>query len=114
MILSHAIIVVVFAVLPFVKDPALIALLVAVYGVGWGMRVAPDSALVSESVSSEDRPLALALLMTMFDVGFTLGSLFAGATTAFLSIPIMFLLCAPILLSGLISLILLTTETLTR
>jgi MFS family permease len=113
-ILSHAIVVAVFVVLPFVKDPALLALLLAVYGVGWGMRVAPDSALVSESVPPEDRPLALALLMTMFDVGFTLGSLFAGATTAFLSIPIMFLLCAPILLSGLISLVFLTTETLTR
>jgi len=113
-ILSHAIIVAVFALMPFVRDLTAMALLIALYGIGWGMRVAPDSTLVSESVSSRDRTLALATLMTMFDLGFTMGSLLAGVTAAFLSIPDLFLLCAPLLLSGLLSLIFLTTETLPK
>jgi MFS family permease len=113
-LLAHLLIVVVFALLPFVKDTLLLALLLAIYGVGWGMRVAPDSALISESVESADRPLALALLMTMFDIGIVLGSLMVGLFATLLSTPNLFLICAPILLTGLIALYLLTTETLNK
>lgn len=111
-IISHAIIVVIFFLLPFVRDLVFLGLLVALYGVGWGMRVAPDAALVSESVTSSDRPIALAILMTTFDVGIVLGSLMVGVFTIYLSISDLFLLCAPILLSGLLVLVLFTRETL--
>ena len=113
-IISHALIVAVFALLPFTQNLALLALLIVVYGIGWGMRVAPDAALVSESVSPSDRPLALATLMTMFDLGSTLGSLLVGVTATFLSIPNLFLLCTPILLSGSLVLFFLIHETLTH
>lgn len=111
-LIAHLLIVVVFALLPFVKDTIFLALLLIIYGIGWGMRVAPDSALVSESVESSDRPLALAILMTMFDVGIVLGSLMVGIFSTMLSTPNLFLICTPILLSGLIVLFLLTKETL--
>ena len=111
-IISHAIFVVVFALLPFTRNLAILGLLIALYGVGWGMRVAPDAALVSESVASADRPIALAILMTMFDVGIALGSLMVGVSAMYLSIPDLFFLCAPILLSGLLALIYFTRETL--
>jgi MFS family permease len=111
-ILSHAIIFIIFAVLPFVRDLMLLGLLIAIYGIGWGMRVAPDAALVSESVPPKDRPMALAILMTMFDLGSALGSLLVGGTASLLTIPNVFLLCAPILLSGLLGLLFLTKETL--
>ena len=111
-LISHALIVAVFTLLPFTKNPALLSLLIAIYGIGWGMRVAPDSALVSESVSPSDRPLALATLMTMFDLGSTLGSVLVGVTAAFLSIPNLFLICAPILLSGSLVLFFIIKETL--
>jgi len=111
-ILSHAIIFIVFAVLPFVRDTTLLVLLIAIYGIGWGMRVAPDAALVSESVPSKDRPMALAMLMTMFDLGSALGSLLVGLAASLITIPNVFLLCAPILLSGLLCLLFLTKETL--
>jgi len=63
-------------------------------------------------VALSDRPIALAILMTMFDVGIALGSLMVGVFAMFLSIPDLFLLCAPILLSGLLVLVFLTRETL--
>ena len=111
-LVAHSIIVVVFTLLPFTRDLTLLVALVALYGVGWGLRVAPDSALVSESVNSVDRSIALAILMTMFDIGVALGSLMVGVLSSYLSISNLFLLCAPILLSGLVIQVYFIRETL--
>ena len=113
-LVAHSIIVVVFTLLPFTRDLTLLAALVALYGVGWGLRVAPDSALVSESVNSVDRSIALAILMTMFDIGVALGSLMVGVLSSYLSISNLFLLCAPILLSGLVIQVYFIRETLNQ
>jgi len=110
-LLAYGIIIVVFAFFFYTHNFASLAIAMALYGVGWGMRIAPSTALLSESVTSEDRPLAMATFMTMWDVGFTIGALLSGFTAAFISTPTMMLICAPIIFSALMVFILLSTET---
>jgi MFS family permease len=56
-ILAYAIAIVVFILLAFVRNYSLLIIVMVFYGVGWGMRIAPSVALVSESVKDEDRPI---------------------------------------------------------
>jgi len=111
-ILAYGINVLVFALLAYVEAVPLLMLTMALYGVGWGMRIAPSTALLSESVAPEDGPLAMATFMTMWDVGYSVGALLAGFTAAFISTPMMMLICSPIVFSALVVFILLSTETL--
>lgn len=108
--LAYGIVIVVFALLAFARNFTVLAIVMALYGVGWGMRVAPSTAMLSESVAPEDRPLALATFMTMFDVGATMGALTAGAAATMVSTPTLLLLCAPIMLPALALFLILSTE----
>jgi len=74
----------------------------SLFGLSWGMRIAPSMALVSDSVLDVDRPLALVLFMTMFDIGAAMGALLAGFSSAILSQQTLLLICAPILLGSLL------------
>lgn len=80
--------------------PLIVAM--SLFGISWGMRIAPSMALVSDSVLDVDRPLALVLFMTMFDIGSALGSLLAGFSSAIFSQQTLLLMCAPILLVSLL------------
>lgn len=77
-ILSYIIFVGVF--LLFSETSSLIAfvLTMAIYGFAWGLRVAPETAFVSDLVDSEDASVGIALLQTMFPLGSTIGSIVAG------------------------------------
>ena len=101
-LLAYGIIIIVFSILPTVKNFTLISIVMALYGIGWGMRVAPSTALLIESVTSEDRTLALSVYMTMFDIGSTIGALLAGFTVSILSGGTPMLICVPIMLTALI------------
>jgi len=109
-VFAYGIIIIAFILLAYTENSIFLMMIMALYGVGWGMRVAPSTALLSESVKSEDRPVALATLMTMFDVGVTTGALLAGFTAAFLSPPTLMLICAPIMLSATMIFLLLSKE----
>ena len=82
----------------------------SLFGIAWGMRIAPSMALVSDSVLEEDRPLALVLFMTMFDIGSALGSLLAGFSSSVLSQQTLLMICAPILLGALTIFVLFSKE----
>lgn len=110
-LLAYGVIVVVFTLLPYSKSFMLLAVVMALYGIGWGMRVAPSTALLSESVTAGDRTLALAAFMTMFDIGSAFGALLAGFTATFLPPPTMMLICVPIMFSALLIFHLLSKET---
>jgi MFS family permease len=101
-ILAYVAAIIVYALLAYVRDFTVLILVMAVYGVGWGMRVAPSMALVSESFNDEDRPLALSLFMTMFDIGAMIGSLLVGFVGGILSSQMLLLLCSPIMAGALI------------
>lgn len=109
--LAYVIIIAVFAILPYTKNFTVLAVVMGLYGIGWGMRVAPSTALLSESVTSEERPLALAMYMTMFDLGSTIGALFVGFTANILSPPNMMLICAPIMFFALVIFCKISSET---
>jgi len=109
-LLAYVIIIIVFILLTYTENFTYLMIVMALYGVGWGMRVAPSTALLSESVASKDRTLALATFMTMFDVGSTMGALLAGFTATFLSPPTLMFLCVPIMFSALIIFLLISEE----
>ena len=92
----------VYALLGTVGGFVPLIVVMSLYGVAWGMRIAPAMALVSDSVLDVDRPLALVLFMTVFDVGAALGSLVAGFSSAVLSQQTLLLMCAPMLLVSLL------------
>jgi len=109
-VLAYSIAVIAFILLAYTENPTLLMGVMALYGVGWGMRVAPSTALLTESVALEDRPVALATFMTMFDIGSTIGALLAGFTATFLSPPTLMLVCVPIMFSALMAFLLLSKE----
>jgi DHA1 family multidrug resistance protein-like MFS transporter len=83
-------------------DFTLILVAMCIYGLAWGMRIVPDTAILATSVGSEDKGLALAILMSMFALGNSAGSYVAGATYNVLSMNLIFLMSAIILVFGII------------
>jgi MFS family permease len=108
--LAYVITFVVFIFFAYAPSFTSLAILMAVYGVGWGMRVAPAAAMLSESVSSKDKPLALAFFMTMFDIGVGIGALLAGIMASYFSVPFLLFLSAPMIIIAILIFYLLSTE----
>ncbi len=61
------------------------------YGFAWGMRVPSETAMLNDSVNSEDVGLGIAFLQTMFPIGITAGSIISGAAAQYYAIPTIFL-----------------------
>ncbi len=109
-IFALALAVAAYALLGTVESFGPLIVVMSLFGISWGMRIAPSMALVSDSVLDVDRPLALVLFMTMFDVGSAMGSLLAGFSSAILSQQTLLLICAPILLGSLLVFVLFSKE----
>lgn len=60
------------------QDILTITAAMIIYGLGWGMNAVTASTLISESVSSRAKGMAIAMDHTMFGVGNSIGSLTAG------------------------------------
>jgi MFS family permease len=101
-IAAYLLVIVSFVLLSYFRRFEILLVALALYGVGWGVRIAPSMALAIESVSDEDRPIALAVFMTMFDVGNIVGSLATGFTSSFLPTNVLMLICAPIMLVSIV------------
>ena len=101
-IAAYTLAILIFTLLAYVRSFGLLIVVMALYGIAWGMRVAPSTALASESVADDDRPLALAVYMTMFDVGSMIGSLLAGFTSSVLDPPALLLLSSPVMAIALV------------
>ena len=101
-IFALALAVAVYVLLGTVDSFGPLIVVMSLFGISWGMRIAPSMALVSDSVLDVDRPLALVLFMTMFDIGAAVGALLAGFSSAILSQQTLLLICAPILLVSLL------------
>jgi MFS family permease len=69
-----------------------------IYGVGFGFRIVTMSALAGDSVPTEDVGLAMASMFASTDAGSALGSFFAGAVSMFMPTPVIFQICAILLL----------------
>ena len=101
-IFALALAVAVYVLLGTVDSFGPLIVVMSLFGLSWGMRIAASMALVSDSVLDVDRPLALVLFMTMFDIGAAMGALLAGFSSAILSQQTLLLICAPILLGSLL------------
>jgi predicted MFS family arabinose efflux permease len=96
-VFAYILLIGVFVMLAYVKNFYLLLVVMALFGIGWGFRIAPSAALLSDSVESKDRPLALAFFMTMFDLGSIIGSLMVGYFASYVSPDTIMLFCAPIM-----------------
>lgn len=109
-IIAIALAVVVYVLLGTVDSFWPLVVVMSLFGVSWGMRMAPSMALVSDSVLDVDRPLALVLFMTVYDIGSALGALLAGFSSAIVSQQTLLLICAPILLVSLLVFVVFSRE----
>ncbi len=83
-------------------DFTFILIAMCIYGLAWGMRIIPDTAILKTSVRSEDTTLAFAILMSMFAMGSSIGSFVAGATYTVLSMTSIFHMSTVIIVVGII------------
>jgi MFS family permease len=74
--------------------------IMALYGIAWGLRVAPETALISELTRSEDSGLVIALLQTMFPLGQVIGSISVGWLLLNFPLQSMFQLSSVIMILG--------------
>ena len=74
----------------------------AIYGLAWGMRIVPDTTILTDNVEYRDRGLALAMLMSMFAMGNSMGSFVAGVAYTLLPMATIFQMVAGILFLGVI------------
>jgi len=109
-IIALGLAVVVYALLGTVDGFGPLIVVMALFGISWGMRIAPSMALVGDSVLDVDRPLALVLFMTMFDIGAAVGALLAGFSSAIVSQRTLLMICSPILLVSLVVFIVFSRE----
>lgn len=94
---AYLIIIFTFVLLAYVERFELLVVTMVLFGFGWGMRVAPSMALISESVGDDDRTLALSIFMTTFDLGTMIGALMVGFTGGILSPQMLLLVCVLIM-----------------
>lgn len=92
----------VFILLSEAKSFFLLVFAMGIYGVAWGVRAVCDWALLIDSVSSDERSLAIAYLGTMHPIGEAIGSLVAGAASLIFPIPTIFKISALIVFPGIL------------
>jgi MFS family permease len=109
-IIAYVIVIAAYTILAYTENFFLLIMTMALFGVGWGMRIAPSMALVIESVSDEDKTLTLSVFMTMFDIGSILGSLLVGLFGELYSPQKLLLICVPVMAVALIIFILFSRD----
>jgi DHA1 family multidrug resistance protein-like MFS transporter len=96
--------------IPLVGGFFILALVMAISGIGWGMKWVPNTLILDDNISLRDRALAVAFTNAAMHMGLSLGSLMVGSTTAILPVPIMFELSALIILFGVLAVTVLIKE----
>lgn len=81
------------------------------YGLSWGMKVVSETALLGDIVPSERRGVAMAMWLTIDDIGMVVGSLAAGVSTLFMDAPSFFRIMSLVLMLGICIVIFLVRET---
>jgi len=87
LIFGYSLAFVAFFSIPFISDIIIIAILMAIYGVAWGIRTAPTAAFMGDNVKSTDINLASALIWLTSDIGLALGSFIGGSFATIMEIP---------------------------
>lgn len=70
----------------------IIALMMALFGIGWGIRAVSSINFMGFYLSDEDKEIGMAIFYNMFDIGVTVGSITGGALLGLLPYEEVFLL----------------------
>lgn len=100
--LSYVLLMVVFYLFSEAESYAILMLIMVIYGLAFGLRIVPQTALVCDLVSDEDASVGMALLQTMFPIGFTIGSILSGWLALEVPIQVIFKLSSLILVPAII------------
>jgi predicted MFS family arabinose efflux permease len=100
LIAAFGLIVVTYTILAFSRNAILFGLALALYGFSWGTRAVSEWAYLTDLVEPEIKTISISYLSSVFGIGGTLGSMFAGVLAATVGIPMVFLLAAGINLSA--------------
>ncbi len=99
-ILSFALLAIVFLTLSETANLYLLAFSMIIYGAAHGMRAVTEWSMLGDWAPQEAGNIATAYLSTMFNVGAALGAVAAGALSLVLNIQTIFKLASLLLLSG--------------
>jgi predicted MFS family arabinose efflux permease len=102
--LSYFLLMVVFYLFSEAESFALIAVIMAIYGVAFGLRIVPQTALMCDLLGNEDAGVGMALLQTMFPLGSTIGSILSGWIVLGVSVQTVFKLSSVMLIPAIIAL----------
>ena len=109
-LLSYALVSAIFYLFSETISFIAFALIMALYGFAWGLRVAPETALISDLVENKDANVGIALLQTMFPIGNTIGSLLAGWLAQLVPISTVFKISSLIIVPAIIILLRIKTK----
>jgi len=109
-LLSYALVSAIFYLFSETISFIAFALIMALYGFAWGLRVAPETALISDLVENKDANVGIALLQTMFPIGNTIGSLLAGWLAQLVPISTVFKISSLIIVPAIIILLKIKTK----
>ena len=99
-----------FLLLSFTTDFWLLFLGMGLFGLAWGMRIVPDTAIMTVSVSPEDKVLAFAFVMSMPGIGTSIGSFVSGLSYTIFPMSVLFQISSAVIIIGLITLIVMIDE----
>jgi len=105
LLLSFFLVAIAFLIFSVTKNFYIIFIAMVLYGLAWGIRIVPDTAIITESVDLKDRELAFAFMMTMFALGRSIGSFVAGVTYTILPMSIILQIGAGVLFSAVVVLV---------
>jgi len=103
--LSYIFVAVVFYLFSETKSLIAFMLIMALYGFAWGLRAVPEVTLLSNLVDKEDGDVGIALLQTMFPIGFLIGPILAGWLALTVSMQTIFNLSSLIIVPAIIILL---------
>ena len=110
LLLAYSLLSFFYLAVPSLSSFHLLLLLMAVNGIGWGVRVVSDQTIASEILEPEVRGLGTAFLGTMFSIGRFLGSLLAGIFATLMPIPRVIRIFGVLPVLGLLAVFLLVRE----
>ncbi len=110
LLVAYTLLSIFYLTVPSLRSSYLLAVLMAVNGIGWGMRVVSDQTIAAEILDPEIRGVGTAFLGTMFSTGRFLGSLLAGIFATIMPIPRVIQIFGVLPVVGLLVILLLVKE----
>lgn len=93
---AFATVILVFVSIAFVRSFLLLSVTFIFFGLSWGTRAVTEWANLANTVSQEDKSIAMSYLASIWGLGATMGNIISGLFAANLPYPMIFLIAAGI------------------